>query len=89
MRLLQAPKPSNEDLSSPLCGLTAEVGQSRHDAQMLNSRQVPADPYAAWLEQREAERRSAASTEEERPACGRFIRTRPITGRRAAGSQFV
>jgi hypothetical protein len=29
---------------------------SRHDAQVFTRRIVPADPYAAWLQQREAER---------------------------------
>ncbi len=35
----------------------AEEGPSRHDAQMLTARIVPADPYKIWLDQREAERR--------------------------------
>jgi hypothetical protein len=29
---------------------------SRHDAQMLTARTVPADPYTVWLERREADR---------------------------------
>ena len=29
---------------------------SRHDAQVFTRRIVPADPYAVWLQQREAER---------------------------------
>ena len=29
---------------------------SRHDAQVFTRRIVPADPYAQWLQQREAER---------------------------------
>jgi len=30
---------------------------SRHDEQELNTRIVPADPYTAWLQEREADRR--------------------------------
>ncbi len=41
--------------------LTVEDGPSRHDAQMLTGRTVPVDPYTAWLEQREAERRAEAA----------------------------
>jgi hypothetical protein len=33
---------------------------SRHDPQMLTERAVPADPYQAWLEQREGDRCSSA-----------------------------
>lgn len=29
---------------------------SRHDAQVLSGRIVPADPYTVWLDQREADR---------------------------------
>jgi hypothetical protein len=29
---------------------------SRHDAQVLTGRIIPADPYKVWLEQREADR---------------------------------
>lgn len=32
---------------------------SRHDPQLIVARRIPADPYAAWLKQREAERLSA------------------------------
>ena len=32
----------------------------RHDAQVLIRRTVPADPYAVWLEQREADREREA-----------------------------
>jgi len=35
----------------------ADQTASRHDPQMLTARAVPADPYAAWLEQREADLR--------------------------------
>jgi hypothetical protein len=33
---------------------------SRHDAQMFGARTQPADPYAAWLKQREADREREA-----------------------------
>jgi hypothetical protein len=33
---------------------------SRHDERMLTARTVPADPYTAWLEQREGHRGSSA-----------------------------
>jgi hypothetical protein len=33
---------------------------TRHDAQMFAARSVAADPYKAWLEQREAEREREA-----------------------------
>jgi len=33
---------------------------SRHDKELLTARTVPADPYTAWLEQREPDRRSSA-----------------------------
>jgi len=33
---------------------------SRHDKEMLTAHTVPADPYTAWLEQREPDRRSSA-----------------------------
>jgi hypothetical protein len=67
MRLLQAPKHSRQHISST-CDiarsqsnkLSAQGGRdrttSRHDAQMLLARTVSTDPYAAWLEQREADR---------------------------------
>jgi hypothetical protein len=31
---------------------------SRHDEQALNARTVPADPYTAWLQEREGDRHS-------------------------------
>jgi hypothetical protein len=37
-----------------------EQTASRHDSQMLTERPVPIDPYKAWLEQREGDRRSSA-----------------------------
>lgn len=33
-----------------------EQPETRHDAQMLTQRAIPADPYEAWLREREAER---------------------------------
>jgi hypothetical protein len=44
---------------------------SRHDSQLLAARAVPADPYTAWLERREADRRSSAVTASTVPV-GRF-----------------
>jgi hypothetical protein len=43
---------------SPQAGLVHTA--SRHDPQMLTPRAVSADPYAAWLERREAEREREA-----------------------------
>jgi hypothetical protein len=50
--------------------------ESRHDAQMLSARAVPADPYAAWLEERESERRYATVSGLARTG-GRFSRNQP------------
>jgi hypothetical protein len=52
--------------------LSAQYEPSRHDAQMLNVRTVPADPYMAWLDQREADRRSSTTAE---PMSRRFTAT--------------
>jgi hypothetical protein len=38
----------------------ADCTASRHDAQMFTARRVSADPYTAWLQQREADRRREA-----------------------------
>jgi hypothetical protein len=38
----------------------SEQTATRHDAQMFAARAQPADPYAAWLKQREAEREREA-----------------------------
>ncbi len=40
--------------------LSPQYEPGRHDDQLLIARTIPADPYTTWLEQREAERRSAA-----------------------------
>jgi hypothetical protein len=69
MRLLQASREllrhsSPCDPAIPVTpekrALSAQRGlagmSSRHDAQLIAARRVSADPYAAWLEQREAER---------------------------------
>jgi hypothetical protein len=67
MRLLQAPRHSRQRVSpahyiahprssEPCTQDWADLTPSRHDAQMLTARTVPADPYTAWLEQREADR---------------------------------
>jgi hypothetical protein len=67
MRLLQATRNSLKHASSTSriarsqsSELPARSGSdriaSRHDTQMFARRAVTADPYAAWLEQREADR---------------------------------
>ena len=53
--------------------------ETRHDAQMLIARTVPADPYTTWLEQRDARRRFSGAAAPSAPA-RRFGRDRP-TGR--------
>jgi len=71
MQILQGPRDPTGDVSSPgyipepwnveLSVRDArEQTASRHDEQTLTTRIVPADPYTAWLEQREPQRRSAA-----------------------------
>jgi hypothetical protein len=59
-----------------LLGDELDQMESRHDAQMLTGRAAPIDPYAAWLQERESERRygivSAPTTRS-----GRFVRNRP------------
>ncbi len=71
MQTLQAPRDSMGDVSSKgyipepwnveLSVRDArEQTASRHDEQALTPRIVPADPYAAWLAQREPQRSSAA-----------------------------
>jgi hypothetical protein len=71
MQTLQAPRDSLQNVSSPryipepwnielsVRDARTQTG-SRHDEQALNARTVPADPYTAWLAQREAGRHSAA-----------------------------
>ncbi len=72
MQLLQAPKrsprrisSSHDDPNSWNSELFAQHGPdqlaSRHDSQMLPVRTIPADPYTAWLDQREADQRASAS----------------------------
>ncbi len=70
MRLLQAPRHSLRHASSPYytpqsrsIELSAQYEPSRHDAQMLTTPTVPSDPYMAWLDKREAERRSSSVAE--------------------------
>jgi hypothetical protein len=50
------PEPWNVELS---IRDAREQTASRHDEQTLTGRIVPADPYTAWLEQREPQCRSA------------------------------
>ena len=70
MRLLQVPRHSLRHASSShyiphsrTVELSAQYEPSRHDAQMLTARTVPADPYTAWLDQREADCRSSTVDE--------------------------
>jgi hypothetical protein len=66
MRLLQAHRHSAQHVASthhvahPQSEPSAQSGPdraaTRHGAQLITASTVPADPYAAWLEQREAER---------------------------------
>jgi hypothetical protein len=51
------PEPWNVELS---VRDAREQTASRHDEQTLTGRIVPADPYTAWLAQREPQRHSAA-----------------------------
>jgi hypothetical protein len=71
MRLLQAPKHLLQHVSStsqiaPPQSLEGSVQDrsaytaNRHDPHTLTARKVNADPYAAWLEQREADREREA-----------------------------
>jgi hypothetical protein len=87
MQLLQAPghssrnvSPSHEDPGSWTSELLAQDQvASRHDPQLLAARSVPVDPYTAWLEQREAERRAGIEDAPARPARRRFARSRPAS----------
>jgi hypothetical protein len=56
-----------------LLGDELDQMESRHDAQMLSARAVPADPYTAWLEERESERRYGTVSARARTS-GRFSR---------------
>src|SRR5271166_255681 len=83
MPLLRAPRQPLQDAISPRflpysrgLALSAQDGPSRHDAQMLNVRTVPADPYTVWRDRREAERRSSTLAEPSTPY-NQFIRNEP------------
>jgi hypothetical protein len=52
--------------------------ETRHDAQMLVARTVPADPYTAWLARREADRRSSTGPVPTKVASSRFSRNQPV-----------
>jgi hypothetical protein len=57
---LRNASPTNQASRAQSVGLSARYGPetaSRHDEVMLTSRTVSPDPYKAWLEQREADRR--------------------------------
>ncbi len=49
---------SEDTLKAWSIELSADEGPTRHDEQLLTACPVPADPYSAWLEKREAERRT-------------------------------
>jgi hypothetical protein len=60
MQTLQAPRQSSPRYMTEPWSIELSVRDarnqtpSRHDEHVLNTRTVPADPYTAWLEQREA-----------------------------------
>jgi hypothetical protein len=56
-----------------LVGAELDQMESRHAAQMLTARAVPADPYTAWLQERESERRYGTVGAPARTS-GRFAR---------------
>jgi hypothetical protein len=92
MPLLRAPRHSLQDAISPRyvpysrgLALSAQDAPSRHDAQMLNVRAVPADPYTVWRDQREADRRSSAVSEPTTPY-HQFIRNQPTDGAQCGAS---
>jgi hypothetical protein len=71
MRPLRAPRHFLQHVSStrhvtqsqrdePVAQDRAGHMASRHDAQLFTARRVSADPYTAWLQQREADRRREA-----------------------------
>jgi hypothetical protein len=71
MRPLRAPRHFLQHVSStrrvtqsqcdePFAQDCADQVASRHDAQLFTARRVSADPYAAWLQQREADRQREA-----------------------------
>ena|SRR5271166_4554741 len=85
--------PPDDTLKAWSIELSADDGPTRHDEQMLTACTVPADPYTAWLEKRDAERRPPA-VRTIRPTRqfgrARVPRTRPRTvGRPAVGRQPV
>jgi hypothetical protein len=59
-----------------LLGDELDQMESRHDAQMLTARAVPADPYTAWLQERESERGYGDVSAPARRS-GRFVRNQP------------
>ena len=65
MQTLQAPRQSSPHYIADPWSIELSVRDareqtgSRHDERMLTARNVPADPYTAWLEQREPDFRSS------------------------------
>lgn len=77
MGSLQAQRDSRRsDSFSIAAGVDASEMAGRHEPQVLIERIVPKDPYAAWLEQREAQREF-----EERPRVRWVHRQRGGDGR--------
>jgi len=66
MRLLRSPRHSPQHSSSICIEQSSQYGSghtaSRHDEQLLGGRPASADPYAAWLQQREADRARAENS---------------------------
>jgi hypothetical protein len=92
MRLRQASRhspqtvsPSRRDAHSSSVEPFSIDGPSRHDAQMLTARKLPADPYQAWLDEREANGRPSIPGElapfGEPSRVAQLMQSRP-TGRR-------
>ena len=77
MQTLQAPRDSLQPDQTP----------SRHDEQMLVARILPMDPYEAWLDQREADRRAAV--DERITPAGRFSQVRPASAAGRVGRRVT
>jgi hypothetical protein len=70
MRLFQASRYPLQSAASrghisPAQGIRrpAQQGSSRHDEQLLTTPTVPADPFTAWVDKREADRRASRMAE--------------------------
>jgi hypothetical protein len=85
MRTLRAPRQSSADYLTHSRGIAAgsEDSLCRHEPQTLTGRTAPADPYAAWLQQREADR----EREQQEPV--RWVFRQRIAGGPAAGAAGI